>query len=105
MEAVLLAFALGAGTVLAVKHGRKVARRAIGWTAERAGFVTGKVTEAIEEARRTAKARFEHGREVNGARTELAPPSSRSPASQSVRPPSPSRPDGTTGTNGHAPVP
>jgi hypothetical protein len=103
MEAVLLAFALGASTVLAVKHGRKVARRAIGWTAERAGFVTGKVTEALEQARRTAKSRFEQGRDANGARTELAPPSSRSPAS--VRPPSPSRPDGATGTNGHAPLP
>jgi hypothetical protein len=75
MEAVVLAFALGAGTVLAVKHGRKVARRAIGWTAEKTGFVTAKVADAVAEARRVARERFERGREPDAGRTELPPPS------------------------------
>jgi hypothetical protein len=101
MEAVFFAFALGAGTVLAVKHGRRAARRAIGWTAERAGFVTGKVTEAIEDARRVARNRFEQGRQANGARTELPPPSGGSPAS--ARPSTP-RSEATTEANGHAPM-
>jgi hypothetical protein len=71
MEAVLFAFVLGAGTVLAAKHGKRVARKAIGWTAERTGFISGRVTEALAEARRIARDQYEAGRRENLARTEL----------------------------------
>jgi hypothetical protein len=73
MEAVLFAFVLGAGTVLAAKHGKRVARKAIGWTAERTGFISGRVTEALAEARRIARDQYEAGRRENLARTELPP--------------------------------
>jgi hypothetical protein len=73
MEAVLFAFVLGAGTVLAAKHGRRVARKAIGWTAERTGFISGRVTEALAEARRVAREQYEAGRRENLSRTELPP--------------------------------
>jgi len=78
MEAVIVAFALGAGAVVAVKHGRRVLRRAVGWTAEKTGYVSGRVQETLAETRRIARERFEAGRETDG-RTELPPPSSRAP--------------------------
>jgi hypothetical protein len=80
MEAVILAFALGAGTVVAVKNGRKALRRVVGWTAEKTGYITGRVQETLAETRRVARERYEAGREVDG-RTELPPPSSRGPES------------------------
>jgi hypothetical protein len=77
MEAIAFAFALGAGTVYAVKHGRRAMHRAVGWTAEKTGFITAKVSEALDEARRIARERYEVGREHNGIHTELAPPSAK----------------------------
>ena len=80
MEAVIVAFALGAGTIVAVKNGRKALRRVVGWTAEKTGYITGRVQETLAEARRVARERYETGREGEG-RTELPPPSSRAPES------------------------
>jgi hypothetical protein len=85
MEAVVLAFALGAGAVVAVKHGRQALRRAVGWTAEKTGFISGRVRDTLEEARREARERYAVGRDDDG-RTELPPPSSRAPEAQSQPP-------------------
>jgi hypothetical protein len=105
MEAVVIAFALGAGAVLAVKRGKRTRRtvaRAIGWAAEQAGFVSGRVSEGIAEARRIARDRYRQGREANAARVEmgraapssLAPPSSRGDGS--------ARAEGAVEPNGQA---
>jgi hypothetical protein len=100
MEAALIAFALGAGTVLAVKHGRRTRRtvaRAIGWAAEQAGFVSGRVAEGIAEARRIARERYRQGREANVARVEVE----RGPSSS--RPPPSPRADVSVESNGRPP--
>lgn len=81
MEAVIVAFALGAGAVAAVKHGRRAIRLAVGWTAEKTGYVTGRVNETLAEAKRVARERYALGKETEG-RTEIAPPSSRAPEAQ-----------------------
>ena len=94
MEAVIVAFALGAGAVAAVKHGRRALRSAVGWTAEKTGYITGRGSETLAEARRVARERYELGKDVDG-RTEIAPPSTRAPEVQAV-------PNGTHGNNGGA---
>jgi hypothetical protein len=97
MEATFIAFALGAGTVLVVKHGKRTRRtvaRAIGWAAEQAGFVSGRVAEGIAEARRIARERYRHGREANAERLEVE-----HEPSPSVGPTSP-RSDVSLGSNG-----
>jgi hypothetical protein len=71
MEAFAFAFALGAGTVFAARHGRRFMRRAVGWTAETTGSLSAQAAEALAEAKRIARVRYEQGREGNGARTEL----------------------------------
>jgi hypothetical protein len=80
MEAIAFAFALGAGTVWAVKHGRRAMHRAVGWTAEKTGFVSARVAEALEEAGKIARERYERGRELSTGRAELPPPSARNGA-------------------------
>jgi hypothetical protein len=85
MEVVVFAFALGAGTVVAVKHGGKIVKRAIGWTAQTAGWISGRATAAIDDARRTARDEFLRGRERQPPRSiGGGPPSSRSPAAVSL---------------------
>jgi hypothetical protein len=89
MEAIALAFALGAGTVIAIKHGRSVAKRAVGWTAERAGWITGRVTDAVKDAKRIARAEFDRGRSDAPSGTQLAevPASNGAHPTDDLRPP------------------
>jgi hypothetical protein len=74
MEAVVLAFVLGAGTVVAVRHGRAVARKIVGFTAQNAGRITGQVRDSIEQARRVARAEYERGRDQLRLAAEIPPP-------------------------------
>jgi hypothetical protein len=103
MEAVILALAIGAGSVYAVKNGRKALRRAVGWTAEKTGFITGRVQQTLAETRRLARERYEAGREADRERTELAPPSPRAlDDAEAARVPgtgASSSPAGVNGTN------
>jgi hypothetical protein len=81
MEAVIMVLALGAGGVYAAKRGRNAIRRAVGWTAERAGFITGRVQEALAETRREARERYDEGLAATRARAdskgEIGPASAR----------------------------
>jgi hypothetical protein len=97
MEAVLFAFALGAGAVVAVKHGRRALTRAVGWTAEKTGYISGRVKETLAEAKQVARDRYEVGRDTDG-RTELPPPSSRAPQSPPPQPAPGGNGNGTRGT-------
>jgi len=76
MEAFAFAFALGAGSVFAARHGRRFVHRAVGWTAEKTGFLSAQVAEALAEAKRIARERFEQGRDGTASRTELPPQTS-----------------------------
>jgi hypothetical protein len=71
--------ALGAGGVYAAKHGRGALRRAVGWTAERAGFITGRIQETLAETRRLARERYDEGVAATRARAELESPASARP--------------------------
>ncbi len=89
-----MVLALGAGGVYAVKRGRGAIRRPVGWTAERAGFISGRVQETLAETRRLARERYEEGRAAYKGRGEMAPTSSRSAdAAPSV--------NGTGSSHGH----
>jgi len=83
MEAVIMVLALGAGGLYAAARGRgrNVIRRAVGWTAERAGFITGRVQEALAETRREARERYDEGLAATRARAdskgEIGPASAR----------------------------
>jgi hypothetical protein len=87
MEVVLMVLALGAGGVYAVKRGRKGLRSAVGWTAEKAGFITGRLQETLAETTQIAKTRYEEGlaaiRDDKQARGETP-----SPRNGSIPPPS-----------------
>ncbi len=69
-----MVLALGAGGVYAAGRGRgrgrNAIRRAVGWTAERAGFITGRVQEALAETRREARERYEEGLAATRARAD-----------------------------------
>jgi len=79
-----MVLALGAGGVYAVKRGRGAIRRAVGWTAEKAGFISGRVQETLAETRRLARERYEEGRAAYQERGEIAAPSSRSAGAPSL---------------------
>jgi hypothetical protein len=81
MEAIALGIAIGAGVVLAIKHGKAGAKRAIGWTARQAGWVSGQVDAAVKQTRRAVREQYERGREENLKKAvDIPPPSSRSHA-------------------------
>ena len=69
MDMLMFACALGAGAIVASKGGRRIARRALGWSARKAGALSAQATEAIGEARRLAREEFERARDAQ------APPS------------------------------
>jgi len=89
MEAITLGFALGVGAAFAFKRGRAAIRATIGWSARQAGWVSSRVSAAIEDARGTARREYQRGREANlEVMTELPPPSVRErEAPKSVPPP------------------
>jgi len=85
MEAILLGFALGAGTVYVVRRSRAQLKAAAGWTVRQVGWVSGQVTNAVDQARRTVREHYQRGREENLAKfTELPPPSSAEPNGKSA---------------------
>jgi hypothetical protein len=87
--------ALGAGGVYVAKRGSGAVRRAVGWTAERAGFITGRMQESLAETRRLARERYEDGlaatRSKADSKAEGGPASTR-PLNGTHAPPSVDRP-------------
>jgi hypothetical protein len=74
MEAIALGIAIGAGAVLALKNGRERAKKAVGWAARHAGWISGQVNVAVENAKRVAREEFSRGRDENLAKiAEMAP--------------------------------
>jgi hypothetical protein len=63
MDMLMFVCALGAGVLVATKGGRGMARRALGWSARRAGALSAQATEAIGEARRIAREEFARERD------------------------------------------
>jgi hypothetical protein len=82
METLFLVFALGAGVVVASKGGRGVARRALGWSARKAGAISAQASAAIGEARRIAREEFV--RERDGHPVTYGSTNGASPAGLSV---------------------
>ena len=96
MEAIALGIAIGAGAVLALRNGRERAKKAVGWAARQAGWISGQVNVAVENAKRVAREEFSRGRDENLARIAEMPP-------LSVRPQTPqahSSPPHANGTHG-----
>jgi hypothetical protein len=60
---VLIAFVLGAGTVMAGKRGSRLFKDAIGWTARRTGYFSKQASIALDAARRMARQEFTRGRD------------------------------------------
>jgi hypothetical protein len=62
MDVALLGYLLGIGTVFAlVKRGDK-ARSAVAWSARQAGFISARVSTALNEASQLARTEFEKAR-------------------------------------------
>jgi hypothetical protein len=59
----IIAFVLGAGTVLAGKRGTRVVKNGIGWTARRMGYFSKHAAIALAEARRLTRQEFTRGRD------------------------------------------
>ena len=77
MEAIALGIVMGAGALLAWKHGKESARKAVGFAARQAGFIRGQVDAAVEKARSTLRDEYRRGREEKPAGyAEVPPPSS-----------------------------
>jgi len=59
----IIAFVLGAGTVVAGKRGTRLLRDAMGWTARKTGHFSKHASIALARARRMARQEFTRGRD------------------------------------------
>ena len=59
----IIAFVLGAGTVMAGKRGSRLVKDAIGWSARRTGYFSKQAAIALDAARRVARQEFTRGRD------------------------------------------
>jgi hypothetical protein len=64
----IIAFALGAGVVIAGKRGRHMLHRTIRWGADAAGWISGRASQALDEARAIARDEFERTRTEGSSR-------------------------------------
>jgi len=81
-----MVLAIGAGGLYAAKRGRKALRQAVGWTAEKAGFITARMQETLAETRQVARQRYLEGRAATQEPADLAPTSSRPAAQEQAAP-------------------
>jgi hypothetical protein len=97
---VVIAFILGAATVAATKRGTGVVRRAVVWTARRAGSMSMRASGALKDARRVAREEFLRGREARVVAIDGLPPQ---PEDNSLPEPALASADGRdVATNGHS---
>jgi hypothetical protein len=59
----IIAFVLGAGSVVAGKRGTRLLKAALGWTARRTGYISKQASKAIDAARCTARDEFARGKD------------------------------------------
>jgi hypothetical protein len=57
----IIAFVLGAGTIMAGKRGSRLLKDAVGWTARRTGYFSKHASLALDAARRMARQEFARG--------------------------------------------
>jgi hypothetical protein len=67
MEGAVLGYLLGLGTVFALVKRGKEARALVAWTARQAGFISGRVSGAIQDASQLARREYEKARLEQGA--------------------------------------
>jgi hypothetical protein len=60
---IVVAFVLGAGVAIAARGRGRLARRSLGWMAEKAGWISAHAATALDEARDAARKEFERGRD------------------------------------------
>jgi len=88
MEAIALGIVIGAGAVLAWRHGKASAKKAVGYAARQAGFIRGQVDAAVQKARTTVRDEFQRGRAENPPRyVDVPPPSSNGHTNGTFGPP------------------
>src|SRR5260370_5548343 len=96
---VVIAFILGAATVVATKRGKGVVRRAVVWTARRAGSMSMRASEALKDAQRVAREEFLRGREARVVAFDQEAP--RTEDQSSAEPALPTANGGEAVTKGH----
>jgi len=60
----IIAFVLGAGTVVAGRRGKRFLTEAIGWTARRTGYFSKQAAIALDAAKRKARQEYTRGQET-----------------------------------------
>jgi hypothetical protein len=96
MEAIAIGIAIGAGAMLAIRHGKAGTKKVLGFAAKQAGFIAARVNSAVDSAKSVVREQYKRGREANLERIEEMPPLSTRINGKSIPPP-----PQATGTNGN----